>query len=83
MRKIIFGLSLLLVSNTISYADVISDNLAKAEKGVVNAQKRLAAAQDCAERHDQCLIELTAKAQKSADRAAAKLAQLQADQPKQ
>lgn len=77
----VFGLAMLL--SNISHADVISDNLAKAEKSVVNAQKRLAAAQDCASRHDECLQEMITKAETSSKRAADKLAALTADQPKQ
>lgn len=78
MRKIIFGLSLLLINSAVSYADVLDDNLAKAEKGVISAQKRLDNAKQCIANRPVCLADLTAKAQKSADRAAAKLAALQA-----
>ena len=76
--RTVFGLALLLINSSIAYADVIDDNLAKAEKGVISAQKRLDTAKACIANRPICIADLTAKAVKSADRAAKKLADLKA-----
>lgn len=63
---------------TAAVADVIDDNVAKAQRSLENAQKRLAAAKECQKDRENCLAEMIEKAQKSAERATKRLADLQA-----
>lgn len=79
MRNIILAGVAFIFSYGVAHADVIDDNLAKAQKSVITAQARLVKAQACADDRETCLKDMTTKAQKSADRAAKKLAALMAD----
>lgn len=76
MRKLILSTVTFMLFANFAAADVIDDNLAKAEKSVISAQKRLDTAKACVANRPVCLADMTAKAQKSSDRAAAKLAAL-------
>lgn len=68
----VFGLALLL--GNMAHADVLDDNLVKAEKSFTNAQLRLDKAKACIANRPICLADLTAKAERAAKRAADKLA---------
>lgn len=76
MRKLILSTVAVFALIGVAKADILDDNLAKAEKSVISATKRLEAAKQCIANRPVCLADLTTKAQKSSDRAAAKLAAL-------
>lgn len=76
MRKFILSTVTFMLFANFAAADVIDDNLAKAEKSLVTAQKRLDIAKQCIANRPVCVKEMTAKAQAANDRAAAKLAAL-------
>ena len=52
-----------------AHADIVDDQLAKAEKAVATAAKGLEKAKACAAIHEQCLADMKAKAQKRLDNA--------------
>jgi len=76
LNKIILtAITLVSLSNMpASAGDYIDDMVAKAQKSVVSAQARLDKALLCQKDKPTCLTGLRQAAQKSADRAAAKLA---------
>lgn len=63
---------------TTAVADIIDDNLVKAQQGVERAQKRLAAAKECAANKPACLAEMQEKAEAAVARAQKKLASITA-----
>jgi hypothetical protein len=62
---------------SVASADILDDNLAKAEKSVANAEKKLAAAQACVideAARAKCKADMRAKAEKSLANAQKRLA---------
>lgn len=74
MRKFIITASIMSMLCGVATADVLDDNLVKAEKSFTNAQLRLDKAKACIANRPICLADLTAKAERAAKRAADKLA---------
>lgn len=74
MRNIILATLVALSFTSSAMADIVDDNLAKAQKGMITAQKRLDKATACQAIHDQCLADMKAKAEASVMRAQKKLA---------
>jgi F0F1-type ATP synthase membrane subunit b/b' len=61
---------------SVAHADYISDQIAKAEQRIESAEKNLQKWRDCEANRDECIATLRAKAEKSAERANARLAEL-------
>ena len=74
MKTLIVALMVAFAS--VAHADVIDDNVAKAEKSVVKATERLEKAKACQANREVCMAEMVSKAQKAAERANKKLADL-------
>jgi F0F1-type ATP synthase membrane subunit b/b' len=68
------SVALIVVPLSYAVADIIDDNVTKAEKSVENANKRLAKAQECAANRPVCLADMKKKAEAAAKRANEKLA---------
>ena len=51
-------------TTAVAHADIVDDQLAKAQKSVATATTKLEKAKACAAIHDQCLADMKAKAEK-------------------
>lgn len=76
MKALILAAIVSVSAISFAHADILDDNLAKAEKSVASAEKRLAAAQACVvdeAARMACKADMTAKAQKALANAQKKL----------
>lgn len=71
MKNVLFAAMAVLVSSISmpAMADIIDDNLVKAERSVVQAQNRLQVAKDCVANRVECLATIQDKANKALIRA--------------
>lgn len=64
MRKSLYATMFVLATINHSFADVIDDNVAKAERAVASASKRLDTAKQCQANRETCMADMKAKADK-------------------
>jgi multidrug resistance efflux pump len=77
MKSIIIAAMIVISSASFANADILDDNLAKAEKSVINANKKLDAAKACVatiEARAECKATMVAKAEKALANAQKRLA---------
>lgn len=79
MKKFAFFAAFAALSINFANADIIDDNVIKAQKSVEAANKKLAAAKMCQANRVTCLADMQAKAQKALERAQKKLAAITAE----
>lgn len=73
IRAVVICASMAFIT-TAAVADIIDDNVVKAQQGLERAQKRLAAAKECQVNREACLKDMKEKATAAVARAQKKLA---------